>query len=301
MQQIESVLREIEFHPIRMLNITGGEPLSHEGIEQILKMFTSFRERQIHHPRFILSTSLSFPLKSSILEALPSAFDSIGVSLDGPEQIHDQRRGSSSYRTTINNLKILKKYHSHIRIYCTPDPTVHQVYTDCIRHVEEISRQMGFESPQIVQLLPIGRAGNIELPLVSKGFPNHKTSEQLIFDGFRPRKRCVGTQLHIDADGFCYPCYACHWPETLLGNIKDGLAQIINISRNLFKICSVDTNSKCKICEWRYLCGGACQAWQNNKPGSDLNNIPPVCSQIKNQARDLYQTALEFLKNKFLA
>jgi uncharacterized protein len=59
---------------------------------------------------------------------------------------------------------------------------------------------------------------------------------------------------------------------------------------------TVDGNSKCRSCDYRYLCGGACLAWQKNQPGSRIDAPPPDCKAIKNKAKELYETALKELR-----
>jgi len=58
--------------------------------------------------------------------------------------------------------------------------------------------------------------------------------------------------------------------------------------------CSVDTIEKCRECEHRSLCGGACRAW-GNQTVLDVNAAPPQCDHLKQRAQKLTQAAREYL------
>ena len=59
---------------------------------------------------------------------------------------------------------------------------------------------------------------------------------------------------------------------------------------------SVDTNLKCRVCEVRYLCGGACKAWGGEVSESDLDAQPPDCSRLRENAERLLRAAEDYLK-----
>ena len=116
-------------------------------------------------------------------------------------------------------------------------------------------------------------------------------------DGFVPKRRCLAGKLHIDPNGDLFPCYACHWPDARLGNISDGLRALLSDKRYVdLGDCTVDSNPKCGMCDYRYLCGGACLAWQKNRPGSDYNVPVPDCTAIRSKAAELYEFAVRELR-----
>lgn len=48
----------------------------------------------------------------------------------------------------------------------------------------------------------------------------------------------------------------------------------------MLKCSTVDKIEKCKKCEYRYLCGGACRAWEN-QCSIYLNKAPLECNHLK--------------------
>ena len=84
-----------------------------------------------------------------------------------------------------------------------------------------------------------------------------------------------------------------------LGSIDtDGLPEIIRSERFLdLGRHTVNSNAQCKGCEFRYLCGGACRAW-NWKSGlsAGLDARPENCDVLKMRAKGLLKEAQNFLK-----
>ena len=62
----------------------------------------------------------------------------------------------------------------------------------------------------------------------------------------------------------------------------------------MLKCSTVDTIEKCRECEYRYLCGGACRAW-GNQDTLDLNTAPVECEHLKQRAQKLITAAKKYL------
>ena len=60
--------------------------------------------------------------------------------------------------------------------------------------------------------------------------------------------------------------------------------------------CSVDTMEKCRDCEYRYLCGGACRAW-GNRETRDINAAPADCRHLRERAEDFVSYTRKYLQN----
>src|SRR5438046_993487 len=58
---------------------------------------------------------------------------------------------------------------------------------------------------------------------------------------------------------------------------------------------TVNTNRQCQQCAVRYLCGGACRAWNGPQEQPDLDAPPDDCSQLHMRARSLLDSALDHL------
>jgi len=110
----------------------------------------------------------------------------------------------------------------------------------------------------------------------------------------------MGQNLYVEPDGGAYPCYAWHGERWLLGyiNAEEGLHGVIGSPA--FQDLSghtVNTNRQCRRCPLRYLCGGACRAW-NRQPEQEQYDLdaPPVdCTPLHTRARSLLVSALEHL------
>ena len=60
---------------------------------------------------------------------------------------------------------------------------------------------------------------------------------------------------------------------------------------------TVNSNRQCRICALRFLCGGACRAW-NRQPSTaqiDLDAPPEDCSHLFARARSLLTGAMDCL------
>ncbi|MDR0844355.1 MAG: SPASM domain-containing protein, partial [Tannerella sp.] len=114
---------------------------------------------------------------------------------------------------------------------------------------------------------------------------------------FHPLTTCgIGQNLYVRPDGRIYPCYAWCNEHTYIGNIfEKGLKAVLD-SPSFTRLidCTVDTIEKCRDCDYRYLCGGACRAWGNQQT-LDLNAAPVQCRHLQERAEKLIETAKAFL------
>ncbi len=278
------------------VTITGGEPLAHSQFWSLVEALTPLRQGAAR-PDIFLSTSLSSPRSRDELERLEAAFTTIGVSLDGDESTHDRRRGPGSYRRTLENLEQLTRLGARVKLGHTMQEWATSEGQRARRHVEQVARELGVCEVVALPLLPIGRGARQALSPLSKNLGPELWRRRQALAEFSPRRRCLLGKLHVDPDGDCYPCYACHWPEARLGNVDAGLAAIVG-SPTYAHLCqlTVDDNPKCRRCAVRYLCGGACLAWQGNRPGSTVTAPPPDCGGIRQAAEQLHGWAVEYLR-----
>lgn len=89
---------------VKRIQITGGEPLLRNDIFELIHLFKS------HGFNCRLNTNLGVHTEK-IYELLKTGIDSIAVSIDGPEKIHDELRGhSGTYNKTIKALELINEY-----------------------------------------------------------------------------------------------------------------------------------------------------------------------------------------------
>ena len=93
---------------------------------------------------------------------------------------------------------------------------------------------------------------------------------------FRPRRSCgLGQNLYVRPDGSAWPCYAWCAPDKKLGDLARESLGAMLARGELYEYCrhDVDTNEKCRSCEVRYLCGGICRAWVNDRENVDSGDF----------------------------
>ncbi len=277
--------------------LTGGEPLVHPEITSILENLSrSYSE--ILPMRIVLRTSLVSPLSDKELQAVANCPHEVVVSLDGDPQTHNARRGDNAYQRTVENLERLLQMHGSAEVSLAAVLPLEQAKRAPGEHVRALARTLGIRRVRIRPLLPLGRAAHTypDIPIEAVWFS--MSAEERMAYGFTPASSCgLGQNLYIEPDGSVYPCYALNFPSLQVGNVlkTGGLDKVI--ASTTFQDLShhnVDSRQTCKACPYRYLCGGACRAWDRRTFQSltELDEAPVDCSPLKSRAEALLLTAL---------
>ena len=287
---IVRLVREAAEAGFRKAVITGGEPLLHPQADLLMEALEALRGG-VKPLETVLRTNLAYRLTPPLLERLARSTDQVVVSIDGDVASHDARRGPGSYARTLDNLHALLATELQTNLRLTAVLTAEEMngpQRDAVRELgEELNIPVRFKA-----VLPIGRGAALDLK------PNFHTSLDDEVDDLlcaaRPVSTCgLGMNLYIGPDGSCCPCYALAGARHQLGNALDeGLAAVLE--RNYaYRRFTVDSNSQCRECALRYLCGGACRAWG---AGEDANDAPGDCSALHARAEGLLRSALESLE-----
>jgi len=293
-EKFNSLLNDSKENGFRQAIITGGEPLIHPEIEKMLEMTSQQKNNGI---KLVLRTNLTGDYSDDFLKKLSTSFDQIVVSVDGNEKTHDQRRGMGSYKNMRNNIT---RYQNLFR-----ETEGAELSLSCVMNKDDIKgapgaavRELGDELRikrlRFKPLLPLGRAEEYSNPPVSEAVNAHINPSELLKQKVQAKQSCgLGQNLYIEPSGDSFPCYAYHKPHSLLGNVfKTGLSNIIS-SAEFQKLGSYDVDhiEKCKTCEYRYLCGGACRAWSGEDGQNKLDAAPIECDGLKNRAREIITEA----------
>jgi uncharacterized protein len=265
----------------------------------------------------VLRSNFVARLEEADMEKLARACTKIIVSIDGTKQHHDRRRGEGSYDATVNNLESYQEA-------CRDIPHAAELSLGCVisnrdvkgeqgRSVRELARHLDIQNVRFRPVLPIGRArvpemypapktsgraGNPEMYPAPEAISSFYDTDDILNRELPPVTSCgIGQNLYVEPNGNAFPCYAYQKPHSCLGNVlEEGLRTVLDFEkfRSLRKH-TVDTNPKCSRCKYRYLCGGACRAWGGEKTQFNLDEPPPECSGLYEQAEEIYNTAFSYL------
>jgi uncharacterized protein len=249
-----------------------------------------------------LRTNFTFYIPKERLKTVARAFHQVVVSVDGNEKTHDERRGKGSYQIVVNSIKRYYDISSDI-------PQAGELSLACVMSSDDINGEPGqsvrdlakrFEIRRIRfrPLLPLGRAADWGVPVICEGLLQYISSEEMLESEFHPLRTCgIGQNVYVEPDGNVYPCYAWHKPHTIIGNLATTELSVLLNSDAFTRLsrCSVDTIHKCKECEYRYLCGGACRAWGDEKTQQDISAAPLRCDHLKSRANNLIDAAKRYL------
>ena len=292
--------REAALAGFRQAVITGGEPLVHPQRDAMLDALSSLRAG-VKPMLTVLRTSLALPLDMAMLHRLSRSTDQVAVSLDGDRETHDERRGEGTYDLTVANLRALVALGGDTEVSLATVLPVAQANGPAGDSVRSLARELGIRRTRFRPLLPLGRAVDSELDIVPEALWGHLDPADMMAYGFTPTATCgIGQNLYVEPDGNAYPCYAWCSPDTRLGSIgpADGLSALLG--SDAFRDLgghTVNTNRACRTCPLRYLCGGACRAWNQPAAGevSDLDAPPADCGALHARSRSLLAGALDHL------
>ncbi|MDO5562552.1 MAG: anaerobic sulfatase maturase [Synergistaceae bacterium] len=220
----------------------------------------------------------------------------VGLSVDGPEQLHDANRkgvkGDGSFSRAIDAARLFKKFGVPFNVLAT----VNSVNAGHPAEVYDLASSLS----DFIQFLPVVERGG-ELITVPPGI--HTADEDIsvtpqsvspesygdflckIFDIWasrdvgekfvqmfeaaignmtgRPAGICVheavcGHTASLEADGSLYSCDRYTFDEYRLGNIMDSPLDELMESNRAFGTHKAELTQECEECRWLPLCRGGC-------------------------------------------
>lgn len=249
----------------------------------------------------------------------------IGVSLDGPKEIHDRYRkdaaGDGTFNRIMAGLRILEKHHVDYNILTV----VTAATARSGQKLYNFFQKNGFHYQQYIECLdPIGEEpGGQEYSLTPEKYeaflkslfdawyldaksgrsPYNRYFENLlmIMDGQAPEscsmRGVCGKQWVIEADGSTYPCDFYALDQWLLGNVKENTFEDMDRRRDElgFIQWSGQLHEDCKNCQWLSLCRGGCR--RNREPVTDKSTGRNYfCSAYKGFFRYAYPRLAEIYR-----
>ena len=226
----------------------------------------------------------------------------VGISLDGPKDIHDANRvdaqGKGTYNRVMHAIQLLQKHKVEFNILTV-------VTRQAARSTGKIYgffQRNGFAYQQYIPCLdPWEEGAQTPYSLTAKDFEQHL---KLLFDqwyqqavrgdlqynryffnllailnGQMPEacemRGVCGRQFVVEADGSVYPCDFYMLDEYRLGNLVTD--DFETIERRRQELAFVETSARikesCKGCKWFALCRGGCRRNWEPVTGPDPRNV----------------------------
>ena len=231
----------------------------------------------------------------------------VGLSLDGPESIHDLMRkfprGSGSYKNTRAGLDHLIELEISFIVNATIHRHNFQNAREILSHFNDIhiahfafkpilrrgsavsawdkdglspSEYYEFLDEMVVQALEHYNLDWLDttfITLLQRALGDMRGWASLCYSGY-----CQGSnaQLVVNADGFCYPCprfSSIGKGEYSLGTLetcsgKNKISATVDLK---FRKKSSEFDHKCKDCAWSVFCGGGCPVvGETSDVGNDM-------------------------------
>lgn len=284
-----------------VINLYGGEPLL-PGNEEIVAEILGFADHE-EIPVDIITNGTSV---SSYLPILTksSMLKSIQISLDGPKEIHDQRRvtklGEGTFDMILENIKIILSHdfqvsvrvnvdgqnlnyikslveffddegllsHTKFSIYFTPVYSVTDIYDVKVSEADIVEEVANIFTKDKSNYGLFTLMGFKTLAHVCSILEDELTVKVPPFFHFCDAGR--GKYISFGPDGQCYPCaHAIGVPELSVGSFYPEVDLKEDKIEEWEKL-SIFTREKCPDCTIGLFCGGGCpyHAWSET---GDLN------------------------------
>ena len=250
------------YNPRAEIIFTGGEPLLSENTFAVAEYSKNLRFTN----KLMTNATL---IDEKNIEKIILLFDSVKISLDGSTaEKHNFYRGRGSYERTLNAIKLLEKFGADFSLAMV-------VTKNNSDDISEMAKKWGGRLT-FQPLFPLGNAkDNENLYLSGKEYfdvlksagvvPYMDLRNMIKFHAANKTvlKCAVGdAEVSISSSGDVYPCQLLHYEIFKIGNLKENSFDELYNSKKmmLFKMHTTDCIEKCKDCDLKLLCGGACQA-----------------------------------------
>jgi len=316
-QVLESFTRQyLELDPVSPLFAwQGGEPT-----QLGVGFFENALELQRRYARPGMDIVNTLQTNGTLIDEAFAAFLArerflVGVSLDGPREIHDRHRrdaaGKGTFDRVMRAVRLLQKAGAEFNILCV-------VHNDNVRRGREMFRFFMDLGVRFVQFIPCvertkdcGELAPFSVRVREYGdflcevfeewayWPDGPVSERL-FDsvvmgvqGMEPQFCVLRENCHniitVEANGDVYPCEFFVAPEWLYGNLmQTPLRELLGGEKRAEFEARIRTRSvKCKRCKWDPICKGGCPKYRRMKQGrfDDTNYFCKAYERLFEKAR----------------
>ncbi len=276
------------YNPLATVVFTGGEPL----LAKLTLPVAQYAKRLGFTRKLLTNGTL---ITESNIQELIDSFDSFKISLDGSTASkHDYYRGKGAYNKTIKAIQLVDEHGA--------DYSLAMVVTKRNMADVPVMNKMWGNKLIFQPLFPLGNASsNSELCLTGKMYYETLSAEKNIVpyddinsiialhkNNHSTLKCAIGDgEVSISSSGDMYPCQLLHDEKFKIGNLKDSTFDDLYNSPQMdkFKFHTVDKIKKCNECDFRFLCGGSCQARHFSEKGT-IDEAGDFCEYERNAIID---------------
>ena len=294
--------------------VSGGEPLlALDILEYFFDKINNIDKKLHKQTTFFVGTNGSV-LTDEILKILNKYNVFLGVSLDGPEKIHNKQRvypnGEGTYIDVVRGINTLRNANISEQLKNAWAMCVVTNQIDDLISVMENSLSLGFKRLQMqIARLPLYHPLSFNDLNIDQLFTMYKKLIDHIYyfiknddlsrlkmiannnDSFGKYlkrlllrdpvyARCFAgkNKISITADGDVFPCDSfCGTNEFMLENIYN--SDINNVNWETFQKVDFTKSYKCKYCWARYICGGDCY-FHSYEVNGDIYNPDTIFCKI---------------------
>jgi uncharacterized protein len=230
----------------------------------------------------------------------------LGVSLDGPEEIHDlyryNKEGHGTWKRVMQSVELLRKNKVEFNILCV----LSQANVGKARELYRFYRSLGVDNVQYIPLAEFDAAGN-PLPFTITAeqygrflvetfdlwWPERRKMRVRFFDniaealaGHKPgtctMHETCDSYVVVEYNGDVYPCDFFVEGSWKLGNITlDSWPEIARRTRR-YSFASKKTlaHAECQACEYQSICHGGCPKFRAG-PDGRFEDLDYFCQAYK--------------------
>jgi len=219
LEEIEKILIETKELGGRKIDITGGEPLIREDVEEIMKLGKKLGYK------IELVTNSALLTKEKLLKFKEIGLDGVAISLDGstPEKYNQIRRQCEKiFYRVIENIKLVKQFGFYTKV----NTTVFECNLEDIENIILLAEELGADEIGLYYFTPIGRGNrskelSIEpvkwLEFIRSKLKKMKVKIKVSLEfpmiekeNYKEEYRCIAnneqSHLQILPNGNVYPC-----------------------------------------------------------------------------------------------
>ncbi len=253
-----------------MVEISGGEPLLKEGMEDILRA----AKRADLVVKLVTNGTLLEEKLPALLKILDRETDLIQVSIDGTGEVHDGIRGKGSYRKAMKGISKASKYFKVVVSY-----TLMKANLGVTVQTYRAVAKAGASLFKVALCRPVGACeGLVPLSALFKEvrklmsledevglpvFPRHVKGGTTPVDLSKPLYTCPAaiSALSIAYNGDAYPCIMFR-PHLRLGNVfEEDVDAVWGRAGSVRTLLLRDlSKTKCVRCPYVRTCMGGCPA-----------------------------------------